>query len=78
MKIEILGSGCAKCRALEERAKEAVKKTGIDASVEHIFDLDKIIQRGAFSTPALSVDGKIVFSGGLPSVDELIKIIRGD
>jgi len=78
MKIEILGSGCAKCKALEERANEAVKKAGLDATVGHIHDIDKIIEMGVFSTPAMAVDGKVVFSGSLPSVNELVAILKGE
>ena len=77
MKIEILGSGCPKCKELERRAREAVKKSGIAADVEHIYDLQKIIQRSVFSTPALAIDGKVIFSGRIPSIEELSKIISG-
>ena len=78
MKIEILGSGCAKCKSLEERANEAVKKAGLKASVEHVHDIDKIIAMGVFSTPAMAVDGKVVLSGSLPSVGELVAILKGE
>jgi len=77
MKIEILGSGCPKCKLLEARANEAVKKAGLKATVEHIYDIDKIIAMGVVSTPAMAVDGKVVLSGKLPSVDELIELLRG-
>lgn len=78
MKIEILGSGCPKCKQLEERANEAVKKAGLNASVEHVYDIDKIIAMGVFSTPAMAVDGKVVLSGRLPSVNELVAILKGE
>ena len=54
MKIEVCGSGCSKCAELEKRAKEAVALTGIDATVEHVYDMGKIIERGIFMTPALA------------------------
>lgn len=76
MKIEILGSGCAKCKQLEERAKEAVKKTGLKATVEHIYDVEKIIAMGVFSTPAMAINGKVVLSGSLPSASEICEIIK--
>jgi small redox-active disulfide protein 2 len=76
MKIEILGSGCPKCKELESRVKEAVKKAGLDALVEHVYDIDKIIKMGAFSTPAMAIDGKIVLSGRLPTVKELVAILK--
>jgi small redox-active disulfide protein 2 len=77
MKIEILGSGCPKCKELERRTREAVKKSGVAADVEHIYDLQKIIQRSVFSTPALVIDGKVIFSGRVPSIEELSKMLSG-
>jgi len=71
MKIEVLGSGCPKCLELERRTNEAVKSKGVNAKVEHVFDVAEIIKRNVFSTPALAVDGKIVFSGRVPSVSEI-------
>lgn len=78
MKIEVLGSGCPKCKQLEELAKQAVKQAGLKANVEHIYDIDKIIAMGVFSTPALAVDGKVVLSGSLPTVSQLVAILRGE
>lgn len=77
MKIEILGMGCAKCMELEKRAKEAARKAGIRAKVEHIYDIEKIVERGVIATPAMVVDGKVVVAGHLPSVDELVSILTG-
>ena len=76
MKIEVCGSGCSKCAELERRAKEAVAITGIDATVEHVYDMSKIIERGIFMTPALVIDGKTVASGKIPSVEEIVKLLR--
>ncbi|MCE9617798.1 MAG: thioredoxin family protein, partial [Nitrosarchaeum sp.] len=45
MKIEILGSGCSKCKELEKRAKDAASKLGLKVDIEHIYDMDKIIER---------------------------------
>ncbi len=79
IKIEVLGSGCAKCGELEKRVREAVRKTGVKAEVTHVFDLNEIIKRNVFSTPAIAIDGKIVLSGRLASVEEITKIInKGD
>ena len=78
MKIEVLGSGCAKCKILEERVREAVKKAGLDATVEHVYDMDKIIAAGILGTPALVVDGNVKFSGRLPNVDELVSILKSE
>ena len=75
MKIEICGSGCSKCAELEKRAKEAVAIAGIDAAVEHVYDMNKIIERGIFMTPALVIDGKSVASGKIPSVEDIVKLL---
>ncbi len=76
MKIEVCGSGCSKCAELEKRAKEAVALTGIDATVDHVYDMGKIIERGIFMTPALVIDGKTVASGKIPSVEEIASFLR--
>ncbi len=76
MKIEICGSGCSKCAELEKRAKEAVASTGVDATVEHVYDMDAIRARGIFMTPALLIDGKTVASGKIPSVSEIAALLR--
>ncbi|TAN46043.1 MAG: thioredoxin family protein [Nitrospirae bacterium] len=76
MKIEVCGSGCSKCAELEKRAKEAVAIAGIDASVEHVYEMNKIIERGIYMTPALLIDGKTVSSGKIPSVEETVDLLR--
>ena len=76
MKIEILGRGCSKCKELEKRAKNAASKLGLKVDIEHIYDMDKIIERNIFVTPALSIDGKVVISGKVPSVEELLSLIK--
>ena len=76
MKIEVCGSGCSKCAELEKRAKEAVAIAGIEASVEHVYDMTKIIERGIFMTPALVIDGKTMASGKIPSVEEIVNFLR--
>ncbi|MFH1780272.1 MAG: thioredoxin family protein [Candidatus Micrarchaeota archaeon] len=75
MKIEVLGSGCPKCVELEKRTREAVRRKGITAKVEHVYDVNTIIERNVFNTPALVVDGKVLVSGTLPTVEELIKLL---
>lgn len=76
MKIQILGAGCLNCQKLEENAKEAVKQLGIKAKIEHIYDIGKIIEMGVMMTPALSVDGKIIISGKVASVEEITAAIK--
>ena len=76
MKIEVCGSGCSKCAELEKRAKEAVAMAGLNATVEHVYDMPKFIERGIFMTPALVIDGKTVASGKIPSVEEIVSFLR--
>ena len=77
MKIEVLGTGCKKCKDLEENVKQAVNELGIEADIQKIEDLIKIMNYGVIATPALVIDGKVAFSGRSPTVDELKKIIEG-
>lgn len=75
MKIEIAGPGCFRCIKTEENVKEALKQLGKDAGVEHIFDVAQFAKRGVVFTPAVIIDGEIVTSGKIPTVDELKGII---
>jgi len=76
MKIQILGSGCPKCRKTESNAREAVKNLEIDADIEKVTDINKIIDFGVAVTPALSIDGDVKFSGKIPSVKEIEKVLK--
>ena len=76
MKIEILGTGCAKCKALEEAAKQAVAQSGKFAQVEKVDDIQKIMAYGVMSTPGLVIDGKVVSTGKLLSVNEIVELIK--
>ena len=75
MKIEVLGTGCAKCQTLTLHVKEAVAKKGIFAQVEKVEDIMKIMSYGVTSTPALVVDGQVKSSGKLLSIDEIISFL---
>jgi len=75
MKIEILGTGCTKCQTLTLNVKEAVAKKGIFAQIEKVEDIMQIMSYGVTSTPALGVDGKVVSSGKLLSVDEIVVLL---
>ncbi|DAB41191.1 MAG TPA: thioredoxin family protein [Sulfurovum sp. UBA12169] len=76
MKIEILGTGCSKCKALEEAAKQAAAQSGKFVQIEKIEDIQKIMEYGVMSTPGLVIDGKVVSTGKLLSIDEIKKIIQ--
>ncbi len=71
MKIEVLGTGCAKCKSLYEAVKTAVNEKGVDAEVVKVEDIPSIMKYGVMSTPALVIDGKVVFSGKTASASEI-------
>ena len=71
MKIEILGTGCAKCKTLYENTRAAVQEKGIEAEIVKIEDIQSIMKYGVMSTPALVVDGKVIFSGKTASAAEI-------
>ena len=76
MKIEVLGTGCAKCSALEEVVKQAISKKGGFHSIEKVDDLMKIMEYQVVSTPGLVIDGKVVSTGKLLSVDEVLGLMN--
>ncbi len=75
MNIKILGTGCTKCKKLEQLTKDAVAEMGIEATVEKVEDMYKIMQYGIMRTPGLVVDEKVVLSGRLPQSDELKELL---
>ena len=70
-KIEILGTGCAKCKRLFANAQEAVKDLKIAAEVVKVEELDEIVNRGVMLTPALFINGEVRAEGRVPCVDEI-------
>jgi len=76
MKIQVLGTGCAKCKTLEQRVKEVVLEESIQAQIIKVEDIVEIMKLGVLSTPALVVNDKVVLSGSLPSKKELIELIK--
>ena len=76
MKIEVLGTGCAKCRATEKNVRKAVEELGIQADVVKVEDLQDIIDRGVMMTPAVVIDGEVKISGHQPTVEEIKKILK--
>jgi small redox-active disulfide protein 2 len=69
--IEVLGTGCAKCNKLEAMAKAAADRLGVPYEIEHVHDINAIVQRGVMTMPALAIDGRVVVSGRVPSETEL-------
>lgn len=76
MKIQILGTGCPKCKTLAENAESAAREMGLDFEIEKVTDINKIMAFGVMMTPALAVDGKVKKAGKLLSVEE-IKTLLG-
>ncbi len=75
MTIKVLGSGCSKCKKLEENVRKAIAEKGIEAVVEKVTDLKDIMAYGVMMTPAVVIDEKVVSTGKLLSVTDVIKLI---
>jgi small redox-active disulfide protein 2 len=75
MEIKILGTGCAKCKTLEEVTRKVVNDNGIDADITKVEDIVEIMKFNIMTTPALVVNGKVVSKGRIPSVDEIKQFI---
>lgn len=78
MKIQILGTGCPKCKALTEAAEHAAKDLGVAYEIEKVTDIEKIMSFGVMMTPALVVDGDVKVVGRIPAADELKKILSSE
>jgi small redox-active disulfide protein 2 len=74
--IQILGTGCAKCTTLATRTEEAAKKAGVEYTLEKVTDISKIVAFGIMVTPALVIDGKVKCSGNVPSVDQIVTLLK--
>ena len=76
MKIEILGSGCAKCKSVEILVRNVVEELGINAEIVKVEDLQEIINRGIMMTPAIFIDGEAKIVGRVPTSDEIKKLLQ--
>lgn len=77
MKIQIAGPGCPRCLATEKNVFDACAQLNLAADISHVYDMKEIAKLGVMFTPAVIVDGKIVISGKLPTVEELKKLLCG-
>ena len=75
MDIQILGTGCAKCKTLYANAEAAVKGLGIEATLTKVEELREIIKLGVMTTPALAVDGKVKVAGKVATVADIKKLL---
>ena len=74
-KIQVLGTGCPKCKKLFEASQKAVKDLGIEAEVSKVEDINEIMKFNVMMTPALAVDGQVKVVGRIPKLDELKTMI---
>ncbi|HQG57306.1 MAG TPA: thioredoxin family protein [Bacteroidales bacterium] len=75
MNIKILGTGCPKCKTLEKVTHDALKELGIEAQVEKVEDIVKIMNYNVLHTPGLVINGKVVLSGQVPTVNQVKEIL---
>jgi small redox-active disulfide protein 2 len=75
-KIQILGTGCAKCKKLAEQAEQAAKELDIEYELEKVTKISDIMKFGVMVTPALAVDGKVKVAGKVPTVEQIKEMIK--
>jgi len=75
MTIKVLGPGCINCRTLERRTREVLSALSLDAEILKVEDLDGIVAYGIMRTPGLVIDEKVVWQGGVPTVERIKEII---
>ena len=75
MKIQILGTGCPKCRKLAENAEAAAQAAGVEYTLEKVTDISEIMKFGVMMTPALAVDGDVKSTGKVLSAEEIKKTL---
>lgn len=76
MNLKILGTGCKKCKQLEENTRTAIAQAGVDAAIEKVTELKDIMNYGVMMTPALVIDEKVVSVGKVLDIEEIIKLIK--
>jgi small redox-active disulfide protein 2 len=78
MKMVVYGAGCQNCKKLYELAEIAAKEIGLEYEIKKVEDINEMAEAGVMITPALSLDGKVVISGKVPSVKDLKSILQGE
>lgn len=76
MKIEVMGTGCVKCKSLLKNVEKAVAESGIDAQIIKVDSIQEIMDRGVMMTPALYIDGKSVLTGRTATTEELKRMLK--
>lgn len=75
-KFEILGTGCPKCKMLQQLTEDAAKELGLQYELQKVTDIKQIMSYGVMITPALVVDGQVKVAGKVPSLEEVKKLIQ--
>ncbi len=78
MEIKVLGTGCARCKSLDKVTRKAVEELNLDATVEKVEDIQKIMEYAVMRTPALVINEKVVLSGQVPRVSELKELLTNN
>jgi small redox-active disulfide protein 2 len=76
-KLQILGTGCPKCKLLSEHTERAARQLGLDYELEKVTDIERILAFGVVATPALVVDGEVKISGHVPTTARIQGILAG-
>lgn len=76
MKIQVLGTGCPKCKKLAEAVELAIKELGLDYDIEKITNINQIMAFGVMVTPALVVNGRVVSSGKIPTTEAIKEFLK--
>jgi small redox-active disulfide protein 2 len=76
VKIEVLGTGCAKCKNLLKNVEKAVQESGVKAEIVKVDSIQEIMNRGVMMTPGLFIDGDAKAMGRVPSVEEIKKLLK--
>jgi small redox-active disulfide protein 2 len=75
MEIKVLGTGCAKCKALDKITRNAIEELGLNATVEKVEDIQKIMEYAVMRTPALVINEKVVLSGQVPKLKAMKELL---
>ena len=76
MEIKVLGTGCAKCKTLEEKIRKIVMENKIDATISKVSDLPEIMKYGIMMTPGIVIDEKVVHYGSVPKEKDILRMIN--
>ena len=76
MKIEVFGTGCAKCNSVKAVVKETIERLGLNLEIVSVSEVSEIIEREVFMTPALAIDGEVKIAGRVPTTDEIEQLLK--